>query len=223
MELKRILNEFLLSHDLPGLEQEKVALKAIGDLFYFYSGKKSEISLPPILGGSLQHEQQELVFFAGTFDPFHEGHRECLQKCPKQNIVIIPDFNPWKKNQSRTESVLETYLNLISETKLSVFPGFLALEKTNPTADWITKVHVKRKFLLMGADTFMALEKWKDPDQLLSSLTGLYVLSRKIDHHLIKEQSQLLKNKYQQLSIEFIEDNPYQEMSSTSLRKKKSK
>jgi nicotinate-nucleotide adenylyltransferase len=219
MELKILINNFLVEHDLPSLEEEKEAFKAIAELFYFYTGKISKVSLPIEIAGHLQYESDELVFFAGTFDPFHEGHLECLKKCPKQNIVIIPDINPWKENQSRVAPILKTYLNLISEAKYCVFPGFLALNRPNPTVDWITKLHVKRKFLLMGADNFIALEKWKEPDRLFNALTGLYVLSRKVDHDHIKKHSEHLKNKYHHLQIEFIEDNPYQEISSTSLRK----
>jgi nicotinate-nucleotide adenylyltransferase len=218
MEYRELLQKFQIENNLPQLDQEKELLYAIGKLFSLFNKSKADIELPHELSRGLQFEKDEIVFFAGTFDPFHQGHQECLAKCPSENIMVMPDRNPWKKGQGRESSELETYLNLLKTTQYCVYPGFLSLEESNPTVDWITKVHVKNKFLLMGADTFMDLPKWKNPDVLLKNLQGLYVLSRQVDHQLILDRAESLKSKYKNLKIEFIEDNPYEELSSTELR-----
>jgi nicotinate-nucleotide adenylyltransferase len=218
MDYLKIIQLFLKENNFPQISDEKNVLKLIGEQFFFRSGKSTLLALPEELGRGLQYEKDELVFFAGTFDPFHLGHQECLSKCPRRNIIVMPDLNPWKEDQKRVDSKLNTYLKLLTDTMHCVYPGFLGLEKSNPTVDWITKVNVKRKYLLMGADIFMALEDWKEPEKLLSALDGLYILSRKVDYEEISILEQKLSDKYKNLKIEFIDKNPYEDLSSTDIR-----
>ena len=220
MDYKKLIQTFLEKNHLPNINEDKQALKAIGELFSLFNNEKVNISLPKEWARGMQFEAEEVVFFAGTFDPFHQGHQECLDKCPVKNIIVMPDLNPWKENRERQNSELDSYLTLLKTIKYCVYPGFLALDHSNPTSDWIKNVDVKRKFLLMGADTFMAIPRWKNPDILLSNLTGLYILSRKIGHKLIREQADSFQANYQNLSIVFIEDNPYEDLSSCKLREK---
>ena len=57
----------------------------------------------------------------------------------------------------------------LSETSCSVYPRFLYGEE-NPTVDWLPEADFAEKCLLMGADNFLSLDRWKESLKLLESL-----------------------------------------------------
>lgn len=220
------LNQFCLQLEQSppseeSLKIERKILSFLGEQFYFYSGKEPTLELPSHYGKELQAQGQEMTFFPGTFDPLHDGHVECLTRCPERNVIVMPDHNPWKEDQKRNSSPLRTYLDLIhvlKDTPYKVFPGFLGLDHVNPTVDWLPGVHLEKKKLLMGADTFMAMEKWKDPTKLFSSLDQLYVLGRKVNIEHLETRARVLKQSHPNLKIEIFPDNPHEDLSSSKIR-----
>ena len=77
--------------------EEKEFCAQLGKTFPFMPGGEGK---PPLW--LLKREiKDEIVFYPGTFYPWHLGHRACLDLCPSKNIVIVPDFNPLKEGEQR--------------------------------------------------------------------------------------------------------------------------
>jgi nicotinate-nucleotide adenylyltransferase len=194
----------------------------IGNCFEFMPSSDqthNQSELSPLF---LKHPIADSVtFFGGSFNPFHQGHRACLDLCPEKNILIVPDRNPFKP-LTVNENTYDEFVVLaesLKDTRYSIYPGFLALNNPNPTSSWLPKVRISEKNFLMGDDSFMSLLKWKHPEMVIAALTKLYVVPRQFtkDDYLIQEIEILKINP--SLEIHYLADHPYKNISSTSLRK----
>jgi nicotinate-nucleotide adenylyltransferase len=166
----------------------------------------------------------EVTFYGGTFEPWHEGHLACLELCPCDHIVVVPDINPWKKVSSLEFGPWSKFLELaqlLARTKYSIYPGFLSLTVGNPTASWLPRVKVEKKNLLMGEDSFLSLLDWKDADLLLGNLNKVYVVPRKKDLLEVRQMVERVSELFPGLTIIQLEHHDYEEVSSTKLRNKK--
>lgn len=164
-----------------------------------------------------------LVLFPGSFNPWHEGHLSCLKLCPNQNILIVPDVSPWKTlgDNSCLWKKYSQFCENLNDTVYSVYPGFLGKESANPTIDWLPKVVAREKWLLIGDDNFFQIESWKKFSELLSSLKGLYVVSRTSENEENAEYKKIvnsLSKSHPKLKIIYLNGNTKRDISSTKLR-----
>lgn len=203
-------------------DQQKKCLE-LGNYFEFMPGSDqthNQSELPHLF---LKHPIVDSVtFFGGSFNPFHQGHRACLDLCPEKNILIVPDHNPFKMPASKNENVYDEFLFLaesLKETPYSLYPGFLGIDKPNPTSSWLPFVKIKEKNFLMGDDSFMSLLTWKNPEAILKSLTKLYVVPRIFKREDYLKHEREIKKIHSLLDVHYLADHPYKNISSTDLRK----
>ncbi|MDD4976420.1 MAG: hypothetical protein PHY93_18830 [Bacteriovorax sp.] len=203
-------------------DQHKKCIE-LGNYFEFMPGSDqthNQSELPHLF---LKHPITDSVtFFGGSFNPFHLGHRACLDLCPEKNILIVPDRNPFKAAMESSANVYSDFLALaheLKDTPYSLYPGFLGQNLPNPTASWLPLVKIKEKNLLIGDDSYMSLLTWKNPEVILKALTKLYVVPRiyKRDDYLKQEREILKLNP--NLEVHYLADHPYKNISSTDLRK----
>ncbi len=169
-------------------------------------------------------KHNNMIFFGGTFNPWHEGHTECVRQCPdKDKLVVFPDNNPFKEivdDQycfwNRYKSILKT----VSGYNATVFPGFCGVEKKNKTSAWLPNVDAQSKSLLLGDDSFIDLEKWYDVDILLKSLKNIYVVPRELSQVNYQKVIKWIQEKEYSIQVDILCDHPYQKLSSTDLRNK---
>lgn len=166
--------------------------------------------------------QDEIFFFGGSFNPWHEGHQECIRQVKKKfdtSVVIVPDSSPWKDQTHPCYfSSYRTLCLLQQENEHVVYPGFWGLEVVNPTIDWINKMHVSVN-LVIGDDNFLAFQKWKSWQEILAVLKRLIVIPRQGK----MEELQALKEKLEPLGateICLLDSHPFASLSSTLLRQK---
>lgn len=197
-------------------------LKKIADCFEFMpnsSGNHSQSELDKLY---LKHKIENTVtFFGGSFNPFHEGHRACLDLCPEKNILIVPDRNPFKE-VNVSESLYDDFFKLamiLKDTEYSLYPGFLVRAEKNPTSSWLPLVQIKEKNFLMGDDSFMDLLKWNNPETIAKALTKLYVVPRKFSNNDYVEIEKELLKMNPHLEVHYLAEHPYMNISSTKLRK----
>ncbi|MBY0515824.1 MAG: adenylyltransferase/cytidyltransferase family protein [Bacteriovoracaceae bacterium] len=171
----------------------------------------------------------DVVFFGGTFDPWHQGHRACLEKVPQNlPLIICPDRNP-QKPLKRDEDVftffnqLKTQIQKSGREKLHIHPGFLLQTELNPTVRWVLRLKHHRPdlrvHLLMGHDSFKSLPTWIQAADLMKLISGLMVVSRleEDSQHAIDSKWALDQNP--NLEIKFMGHHDFEDISSTNLRK----
>jgi nicotinate-nucleotide adenylyltransferase len=203
-------------------DQHKKCIE-LGNYFEFMPGSDQthkQTELPHLF---LKHPITDSVtFFGGSFNPFHQGHRACLDLCPEKNILIVPDRNPFKADVNSSSEVYSDFLALANElkdTSYSLYPGFLGKNLPNPTASWLPFVKIKEKNLLIGDDSYMSLLTWKNPEAILQALTKLYVVPRIYGYDdYLKQEREILKLN-PNLEVHYLADHPYKNISSTDLRK----
>ncbi|MCK5882676.1 MAG: NUDIX domain-containing protein [Bacteriovoracaceae bacterium] len=188
-----------------------------------YESRLEGSTLPDLF---YKKREQSSVYFGGSFNPWHAGHGECLDQCleaqGEYDIIIVPDFNPWKSGTVEGERCFfQSYLKLakiVKECPYSIFSGFWGAEKPNPTISWLPNTYDKSKALLIGDDNFLKIDQWKDFEKLLSSIQTLYVVPREHPLDRIKEMQSWLSTICLELQIEILEEHRYQHLSSTELR-----
>lgn len=173
-------------------------------------------------------ENEELIFFGGSFNPWHEGHSECLRLLQnKMPVIVIPDHNPYKELIPDKDLNLDQLRAIISSLRTNTFlyEGFYNKNTKNPTTYWIKdlkqKIPTTKLSLLMGFDTFNALEKWIDAKELINNLSFLYIASRLENEEHRQKQIDVIKNINPNIVINFLGKHNYEELSSTKLRELK--
>ena len=197
-------------------------LMALGRFFSFMPGESSSQAndLPKNIC-KFNNISETVTFYGGSFKPFHQGHQACLDLCPEENIIVIPDLNPLKEKKNN-QIVLKDYLDLVqklSVNKVSLYPGFLGKNELNPTVDWLPFVQSKIKNLLVGDDTFLDFQKWKNPQELFLHINKLYVVPRNFTHNDYQSQINWIKSLNQKIDIIILPEHPFMDISSTKIRK----
>ena len=183
------------------------------------------MSLKEFLHEQNLDQNKEFIFFAGSFNPWHEGHSECLRLMDgSKPIIIIPDRNPEKDlsaNDNLDLEQLESKTQSINKSSF-LFNEFYLQNKKNPTSHWIEEL--KEEFpnneisLLMGYDSFNSLDKWIKAHELINHLSHLYVASR-LETNEQREKSKARLNKINpNLKIHFLGHHDFEEISSTQIR-----
>ena len=166
-----------------------------------------------------------IVFFSGTFDPWHDGHQACLDLCPNKNIIIVPDSNPWKVQDNRREKRChwQEYRQLahrFEKSSFCVYPGYFGMEDGNPTVNWFPFIESPSKEFLIGLDSFFSFPRWKSVDVLLKTMTKLYVVPRYTQN--VADGKQIvaqIKSFKKDLEVIFLSEHSFMDVSSTELRK----
>jgi nicotinate-nucleotide adenylyltransferase len=164
----------------------------------------------------------EIVFYGGSFNPWHDGHREAIKRVNDKHVIVIPDRNPLKPINpfSLKESEERIEADLASQQWL--YTGFLNKKTHNPTQIWVNEIRQKYPLLeisfLMGFDNFAILDKWYRGDLLISDLNRLYVLSRNDNEEVKKLQTNKIKNQNNNLELIFLGAHAFEDISSTKLR-----
>lgn len=200
-----------------------IALEA--QRFGIFSHGREDAPFAPPLGIEFPLAS-DIVFFGGTFDPWHQGHGACIERAPTNvPLLICPDRNPHKP-LTRGDAI-PRYLKLLEEIpprpNRYLYPGHLVSDQHNPTVKWVLQVKRNRPDLrvrlLMGHDSFAALPTWTRTSELLKLLSGIYVVSRLEKDEERAEGEAWAKAQNPQLAIEFLGHHAHESVSSTKLRR----
>lgn len=169
---------------------------------------------------------EHIIFYGGSFNPWHEGHSACLELAPKNiPIIVIPDHNPHKElDESRFLNIddLSKTLSTIA-TRTIIFDEFFYAKRPNPTIDWIkvlTENFPNKKFsLLLGNDSFVRLLTWKDSHQLLNLLYELFIVSRNDNQELTQKMQEQYLSINPKLKITYLGHHLYEDLASSHFRK----
>lgn len=171
-------------------------------------------------------EAKEIIFYGGSFNPWHEGHSSCLRLAPSDlPIIVIPDHNPFKNlvdHSNKASSLSELQFKLKSfSNKSYLFDEFAKANVKNPTYTWFNELSEefsqKKLSMLMGFDTFITIDRWINAEDLLTKITTLYVVDRLNDEKLKQDQLNRLKT-YHNLKVVFLGEHPFESLSSSQIR-----
>lgn len=174
----------------------------------------------------LDKKSREIIFYGGSFNPWHEGHMACLKLAPKDiNIIIIPDINPLKNLDGvKKENPIDKIKNAIAQLEQNcfVFEDFYHQNKPNPTAHWIQDLKQsdlnQNYSLLIGYDSFISIEKWINAEHLLNALSTLYIVDRQNNEKTFKKQQESLSKNFPKLKLVLLGKHPFESLSSTQIR-----
>lgn len=162
-----------------------------------------------------------VIFFGGTFNPWHRAHRACIELCPNpERIVVVPDTNP-RKPITHVACPWQEFQQLLEETGNlgpSVFPGYAGLDRPNPTSSWLPKTTYVRRDLLMGDDSWVTLPAWIESERLVKALCAIWVAPRRSSETAIGLSREWLSRVAPECEVHFLGDHPYRDLSSTAIR-----
>lgn len=193
----------------------------LGNFWKFAGGAYSHIKLPEFLDSAgLQSEMKYLTFYGGSFNPWHLGHRECVEQGQGKNLLVYPDLNPHKSSEQKKNpwSVVKDLVEKLQGLKYSLFPGFLEGGESNPTVNWVEKIEVGQIDFLMGDDQFLNLSKWTRYQDLLKKISKILVVPRELNPEQLQIKREEFIKEFPSLEIEILKAHPYQHLSSTNLR-----
>lgn len=175
---------------------------------------------------TLPGKTEAWVFFGGAFDPWHLGHRACLELCQQERMIVVPERGPWKDGKLTS---WRDFWGLVDKTRdlaVGLYPGFLGRESAVPTIEWITQVEGRKAFLV-GADHLRDFPKWHESQRLLSELEVLYVAPRAVRQEAaLDELFHQWRDELQRLTktpIVMLGHHPFEHLSSTLIRDQQKK
>ncbi len=127
------------------------------------------------------------LFFGGSFDPIHIGHlivaRDVLEALGFEKVFFLPAHQAPLKEPHKASA--EDRYNMVS-LAIESFQGFeinkMEIERggvsyTVDTARELYKSLGEKPYFLVGADSFLSLHLWKNPNELIS-LARFVVIDR---------------------------------------------
>lgn len=131
---------------------------------------------------NIKSDSKDIIYYGGSFYPWHEGHSECLRRAPKEMIkIVIPDHNPHKSIAERSLSIDKEYITSLNDNTY-IFEGFFNQREYNPTIKWIRPISktlsTYTHSLLLGYDSYESLYKWESYKDIIKSIDSLYILNR---------------------------------------------
>ncbi len=118
------------------------------------------------------------LFFGGSFDPVHLGHllvaRDVMEALGFERVVFVPAHQAPLKDphlaspKERLEMLRLSLLGLqgFEVSHIEIDRG--GISYTVDTARELRKTLGDKPFFLVGADSFLSLHLWKEPDELVS-------------------------------------------------------
>nr|WP_326127036.1 nicotinate (nicotinamide) nucleotide adenylyltransferase [uncultured Oscillibacter sp.] len=179
----------------------------------------------------------KIGIYGGTFNPPHLGHitaaRAVFELLKLDKLLIVPDGQPPHKDLPPNTPAPERRLALTrlaaEETGLGDRVEVLDLELRQPgksyTAGTLARLHAlypeDELWLLMGADMFLTLHRWREPEKILS-LAGIAAFGRtEADtEELFAAQREYLYKTYPQARLFTLTIPGVVDISSTALREK---
>ncbi len=144
----------------------------------------------------------------GTFNPPHTGHinaaRAAMRALGLDKLIFIPDRVPPHKEISEFSPTAEERFEMTRLAALEVHAEVSDIELrregksyTVDTLDALSEAYPKDElWLIVGTDMFLSIEKWKNPEKLLSMASLAVVPRNDGDMEALSAHADMLCHKY---------------------------
>ena len=144
----------------------------------------------------------KIGIFGGTFNPIHLGHirlgQLVLDEIKLDKILFIPDNTP--PHKSNKELASGTYrlemINISLKDHKNMESSDIELKREGKSYTYETLLELKKQnpndelFLLTGADMFLTLDKWREPETIFKTANIIGVPRVKSDFEKMNEYAE---------------------------------
>ena len=144
----------------------------------------------------------KIGIFGGTFNPIHLGHirlgQLVLDEIKLDKILFIPDNTP--PHKSNKELASGTYrlemINISLKDHKNMESSDIELKREGKSYTYETLLELKKQnpndelFLLTGADMFLTLDKWREPETIFNTANIIGVPRVKSDFEKMNEYAE---------------------------------
>ena len=123
----------------------------------------------------------KIGIFGGTFNPIHLGHirlgQLVLDEIKLDKILFIPDNTPPHKSNKELASGMDRLemINISLKDHKNMESSDIELKREGKSYTYETLLELKKQnpndelFLLTGADMFLTLDKWREPETIFET------------------------------------------------------
>lgn len=175
-------------------------------------------------------DKKKIGIIGGTFDPIHNGHLLMAENSRKafslDKIIFIPaGIPPHKKDKNISSNVHRYNMTLLAiNNNKHYFLSDIELKREGISFTVDTIKHLKSIFsgaelyFIMGSDSLLQIEKWKDYEELLSLCNFIVAKRPNYDDEQLKRKVDNLNSLYK--SSIYIVEGPVLDVSSSDIRNK---
>ena len=172
----------------------------------------------------------KIGILGGTFNPIHNGHIELAQYCKNEllldKIFLIPTYTPPHKisKDLADETHRLTMCSLASENLDDFEVCDIEIKRQGKSYTFETLISLKELYpddefyLIMGADMFLTLDKWKNPESIFANAVIITIPRNDSDKEELESyynavirdmgaKAVILPNNVQTVSSTFIREN----------------
>ncbi|MGN0454001.1 MAG: nicotinate (nicotinamide) nucleotide adenylyltransferase [Ruminococcus sp.] len=147
-----------------------------------------------------------IAMFGGSFNPVHKAHRKFTEKVIESleldKIYIVPTYSSPHKQGFDMASPKDRYnmcrIAFKGVEKAEVSDIEINRKGKSYTCDTLaelSRIHCNdRIFLVMGADMYLTLQDWKNPEKIFSLATIVTFPRDSDNYESLKKHSEFLKN-----------------------------
>lgn len=176
------------------------------------------------------NNRKKVGIMGGTFDPIHYGHLLIAQTAAEtyelNEVLFVPSGTPWLKDSSKVLNkktrVTMTGIAIEDNPKFALSTIEIDREGNSYSYETLEELSLQNPdtefYFIMGADSLLDIERWKNPDKLMAGCTLLVAVRNDCDMEGLKKQTAYLNQKYN-ASICYLE-TPRLDISSTQIRQR---
>jgi len=166
--------------------------------------------------------------FGGTFNPIHNGHVSlgayCKEELNLDKLMLIPTYTPPHKssNELADEEHRMNMCKLATEQYGYFDVSDIEIKRkgksyTYETLNSLKEIYIKDElYLIVGADMFLTLDKWKNPESIFKDATIVAVPRNQDDKEDLTIYYESTIKKLGAKAV--ILENPVVQVSSTYIR-----
>jgi len=161
-------------------------------------------------------EMTRIGIFGGTFNPIHSGHMKAGEIVQKRflldKVLFIPSYIPPHKESVDIASPMHRLkmVELACAPYSRFIPSSLEVEAKEKSYSIITLSKIEKLyprawvFFILGIDSFLEIETWKEYEKLLSRC--FFIVVSRQGYHL-KDAKDVLNGLYRERMYEFSESD----------------